>query len=450
MEGRETGAHPIHTKRGEPLPVAILGAGPIGLTAALHLMARGERAVIFEAGERPGAAIRKWGHVRMFPPWSQLMDPLARDALEATGWSPPDPDGVPTGQEFLESYLEPLAELPAVQAALRLGHEVTGVGREVADKVRGDPRAASAFELVVERRRGSAGGSLKALGLSIHRRAKAVLDASGAFHQPNPLGSNGLPAEGEEDAGEQVFYGIPNPTSEDHLRYAGKRVAVVGNGDTALNALLALDAVAREEPATRLTWVVRGEPIAAPEEAHAGHALPERWRLRQRAWDIVNGGRAELVRRFRVRALRWVGSTVLLQDGDREIGPFERVVAATGSRPDLGMLRELRLTLDPRLECPSRLAPLIDPDIHTCETVRAHGYEELRHPEPGFFVVGMKSYGRSPGFLLSTGYRQIQSVVSALVGDMAGAQVEPASNHTAGACSASTAQSASDGGTCCG
>ena len=94
------------------------------------------------------------------------------------------------------------------------------------------------------------------------------------------------------------------------------------------------------------------------------------------------------------------------------------VVNATGFRPDLGMLREIRLELDDIVEAPRRLAPLIDPNVHSCGTVAPHGFRELTHPETGFFLVGMKSYGRAPTFLLATGYEQVRSVTAWLAGDV--------------------------------
>lgn len=438
----------------ERLPVAVIGAGPVGLATAVHLLERGERPLVFEAGERPASTVRTWAHVRMFSPWRTLLDPVAQAALEARGWSPPDPESVPTGAELVERYLDPVAALPGVRDALLTDHTVARVGRRGVDKLKGAGREAAPFELVVARTGGDNRAASHANGRgdggshggrTERFLAKAVIDASGTFHRPNPLGATGLPAEGEEALADRVVYGVPDPRRSD--AFTGRSTAVVGNGDTALNALLALAEVSRRDPGTRVTWVVRGEPVDDRSETAPTDALPERTRLRQRAHALLDEGLVELVKGFPVRALRGEGGGVILErdggvDGDGRpsvsdgLGPFHRVVAATGSRPDLEMLRELRLELDPRLECPTRVAPLVDPELHSCETVTPHGYEELRQPEPGFFVLGMKSYGRAPGFLLTTGYEQVRSVVSALVGDMEGAKVDPGSVSTGGACSA--------------
>jgi hypothetical protein len=93
------------------------------------------------------------------------------------------------------------------------------------------------------------------------------------------------------------------------------------------------------------------------------------------------------------------------------------VIGATGFRPDLSLLGELRLDLDDRVEAARALAPLIDPNVHSCGSVPPHGVDELTHPDDGVYVVGMKSYGRAPTFLLRTGYEQVRSIAAALAGD---------------------------------
>ena len=415
------------------LPIAVIGAGPIGLAAAAHLIERGERLLVFEVGDAPAATVRSWGHVRMFSPWRHLIDPVSQRLLERSGWSAPDPSAIPLGRELLDQYLEPLSQLSPVADSLRYGQKVTHLGRSESDKLKGARREHSPFEVVVQGK----GGQERHL-------VKAVLDASGSFQTPSPLGANGLPADGESAALDHIVYGIPDPLFRDRKRYAGRRILVVGNGDSALHVLLALDALAREGTGTSVAWAVRGEPSPARLEDAPTGPLPERTNLRRRAQRLVDEGRVRLISHFSIRSLRTSGSGVHLGNGSREIGPFDEIVAATGSRPDLSINRELWLELDPRLECPIHLAPLIDPDLHSCETVPLHGYEELRQPEPGFHLLGMKSYGRAPGFLLTTGYAQVRSVTSALVGDLEGAQVHGKDGVTHGACSPSQSTAGSD------
>ena len=112
------------------------------------------------------------------------------------------------------------------------------------------------------------------------------------------------------------------------------------------------------------------------------------------------------------------------------------VVGATGFRPDLDMLREVRLHLDPALEAPAGLAPLIDPNFHSCGTVPPHGAALLSHPDEGFYLVGMKSYGRAPTFLLATGYEQVRSIAAALAGDQEAADRVELQLPETGACRA--------------
>ncbi len=419
---------------GGDLPVAVIGAGPVGLAAAAHLARRDLPAVVLEAGPGPGASVREWGHVRLFSPWELCVDPVAAEMLEATGWEPPTSCELPTGDELVERYLEPLAGLPAIRRAIRYGHRVVGVTREGRDRLKGasaGDRAAVPFLVRYEADDG--------LG---HLRARAVIDASGTWTRPRPLGADGLPAVGEAEAADRVRYGIPDVRGDDRERYAGARTAVVGAGHSAANVLLDLVRLAEEAPDTEPVWVLRGE---APERAFReseDDELAARGALERRLRELVEGGRVEAVAGFGTRAVERTKDAVVLRDGDGRALRADRVVGVTGFRPDLEMLRELRLELDPATGVPRDLGPLIDPNVHSCGTVPPHGEEELRHPEPRFYVVGMKSYGRAPTFLLPTGYEQVRSVVASLAGDdEAAARVELELPGT-GVCSADAALAA--------
>jgi thioredoxin reductase len=395
------------------LPVAVIGGGPVGLAAAAHLVNRGLPALVFEAGDAVGASIREWGHVRVFSPWEFNVDPVARTLLERLGWTAPEPDGYPTGQEIVERYLEPLAMVPAIAASLRLSARVVGVTRPGIDKLKDAGREDAPFELVVEQ-----GGE--------ERRylARAVIDASGTCTRPKPLGAGGLPAAGERAHRDRIAYGIPDVLGVDRGRYAGKRVVVVGSGHSAFNAILDLVALRDSEPATQIVWAIRG---GAPGRGYGGGGadqLPARGRLGAAVRSLVEDGSVALAAGFHTRRVASAGDQVVLSDGEREIRGDE-VIAATGFRPDLSLLGELRLDLDDRVEAARALAPLIDPNLHSCGSVPPHGVDELAHPDEGVYVVGMKSYGRAPTFLLRTGYEQVRSVVAALAGDWdAARQVE--------------------------
>ncbi|HEY8757274.1 MAG TPA: flavoprotein, partial [Candidatus Limnocylindria bacterium] len=199
--------------------------------------------------------------------------------------------------------------------------------------------------------------------------------------------------------------------------YEGKRVLVVGSGHSAFDVLIDL----ADLEATPITWLVRRPFADAKYGGAENDALPARGALGTRMRGLVDRGAVSQVV-LRIAALRTEAEGVFVSDGTRDLGPFDEIVATTGFRPDLAPLRELRVKLDDILEAPPALAPLIDPNVHSCGTVPPHGVRELSHPEKDFYIVGMKSYGRAPTFLMLTGYEQVRSISSALVGDMAGAE----------------------------
>ncbi|HEY0017249.1 MAG TPA: FAD-dependent oxidoreductase [Longimicrobium sp.] len=417
---------------GAELPVAVIGAGPVGLAASAHLVARGIRPVVLEAGEAAGASIRRWAHVRLFSPWKYLVDPAARTMLQAAGWTEPDGDALPTGGELVERYLEPLAALPGIAPHLRTGRRVVAVSRRGFDKVKTAGREQAPFELVVR----TADGRTERL------LARAVIDASGTYQSPNPIGAGGLPVEGEAELADRIHYGIPDVLGRDRARYAGRRTLVVGSGHSAFNALLDLAALAREAPGTETVWAIRRTEPGLLFGGAEKDRLPARGSLGVRLRTLVDGGAVKLVSGFRTsRLVRTERGIVVEGEGEGVIGPVDELVVATGFRPNVEMLRELRTGLDSWLEAPVALAPLIDPNQHSCGTVYPHGYEELSHPERDFYVVGMKSYGRAPTFLLLTGYEQVRSVAAALAGDLESARAVELVLPETGVCSSDLAGS---------
>lgn len=411
---------------GGGLPVAVIGAGPVGLAAAAHLLARGLTPVVLEAGEAVGASMRKWGHVRLFSPWKYLVDPVVRGILDRAGWRGPDGDELPTGWEVVSRMLEPLAALPAIAPHLRLGTRVVAVSRRGFDKVKTAGREDAPFELVV---RGADGRTGRLL-------ARAVIDASGTYEMPNPIGASGLPVEGETELAGRIHYGIPDVAGRDRTRYAGRRTLVVGSGHSAFNAVLDLAALASQAPGTNVVWAVRRREPGQMFGGGERDRLEARGALGTRLRRLVESGAVALVTGFRTERLVETARGVVTEGEDGAvIGPVDEVVVATGFRPELGMLRELRAELDPWLEAPVRLAPLIDPNLHSCGTVYPHGFAELAHPERDFYVVGMKSYGRAPTFLLLTGYEQVRSVAAAIAGDVESARAVELVLPETGVCS---------------
>lgn len=413
------------------LPIVVIGAGPVGLAAAAHLVERELPFVVLEAGPAAGDHVSAWGHVRVFSPWRYNVDPAAERLLEASGWTAPDPDGLPTGAEIVDRYLAPLASLPSIAPHVRYGARVSAVRRGGLDKLRTPGRAEAPFAVRYTTRDGEQ-----------ELLARAVVDASGTYGTPNPLGADGVPAIGEAGAAGQIFYGIPDVLGADRARYDGKRVLVVGSGHSAMNALLDLS-----ELGASITWAMRR---AAPGQMFGGGAsdqLPARGSLGARGRALIESGRVELVSGFATARVLSQPQGVVLSDGQRTIGPFDEVVCATGFRPNLEMLRELRLGLDPALESPTALAPLIDPNVHSCGSVPPHGHRELAHPEAGFYLVGAKSYGRAPTVLMRTGYEQVRSVVAALAGDLAAADAVKLVLPETGVCSSGGSD---EGAACCG
>jgi thioredoxin reductase len=403
----------------EKLPVAVIGAGPIGLAAAVHLLERGETPIVFEAGDAVAHSIRQWGHVSMFSPWEFNVDRAAASLLERVGWRHPPKGEIPTGGELVARYLEPLASHPMLRPHIHLRARVIAVTRKGYDKMRTAGRAERPFVLRVQ-------------GQTGHERiveARAVIDASGTWTSPNPAGADGLAAIGERDAADGIFYGIPDVLGADRRRYDGKSVAVIGSGNSALNALIELAALKREAPNTRLTWIMRRETVAAAFSGEEADALPARGALGIEARAIVESGAVRVISPFRVGQIERHSDNSLSIFGDhgnpKERVDADQIIVATGFRPDFSFLREIRLTVDPWLECSGAIGPLVDPNVHSLGTVRPHGAKELTHAEPGFYIAGMKSYGRAPTFLLATGHEQVRSIAAALAGDAeAAAHVE--------------------------
>jgi hypothetical protein len=329
------------------------------------------------------------------------MDPVACRLLEADGWDAPAGHEHPTGAELVERYLEPLAMLPAIGGALRTNRLITSVTRVGADKLTTAGRGRTPFLVTAEGPHG------------IERTlARAVIDATGTWLTPNPIGADGRPAVGERQAEELIEQGVPDVLGRDRRRFAKRRVAVVGAGHSAQNVVRDLATLAERTPGTDVTWILRRSgPVRAADAGGSGRH-PARRKLVADAVGVVASGEVRLVTDFRIDRITYGsdGATLVAADG-RVAGPFDRIVNATGFRPDPSMLSELHVDVDPVLESARALAPIIDPDRHTCGSVPRHGVTELAHPEPGLYVVGAKSYGRAPTFLLATGYEQVRSVV---------------------------------------
>lgn len=426
------------------LPVAVIGAGPVGLAAVARLIERGIDPLLLEASDSVGASLRDYGHVRLFSPWRYDVDTAMAAQLKGTGWMPPRPEALPLAREVVDRVLQPYAALPAVQRALHLNTRVTAISREGFDKVKTTGREAAPF--VIRATRGDQ---------PVEFRARAVIDASGTWSTPNPLGANGLPAIGERENAQAIFYGIPDVLGRDRARYAGRRTLVVGAGHSAANALLALAELAEVAPGTRLAWAVRSPVLTRVFGGGDADALPARGQLGSALKSLRDSGRMEFVGGLRINEVERTADALTVRGLDADGRPLalsgiDQIVCVTGQRPDLAMVGELRLKLDPWLESTEALGPLIDPNAHSCGTVRPHGHRELAHPEPGFYTLGVKSYGRAPTFLMATGFEQARSVVAAIAGDLVAADRVELDLPETGVCGIGVAEAPDAGQGCCG
>jgi hypothetical protein len=420
--------------------VAVIGAGPVGLAAAAHVLERGMSPVVLEAGPEAAHAVRQWQHVQLFSPWEYNVDKAAARLLTPTGWNSPDPSAYPTGGELLDRYLMPLATRTPLREVIRTSSRVSAISRVGFDKAKTRGREQAPFEIRYQN-----GGGPEVL------RADAVIDTSGTWFSPNPGGRNGLPAIGERECAGHIAYGMPDLRGADRARYAGKTVAVLGAGHSAVGTLIDLVHLAGEAPETQAIWLLRG---ADPAKAFGGgrnDKLAARGQLGSAFAALVASGKIKVESEFGVTHLsESEGCLEIAAGAGARRVIVDELIVSTGFRPDFSFLSELRLRLDPAIEAPVALAPLIDPNEHSCGTVRPHGARELSHDEPGFYMAGMKSYGRAPTFLMMTGYEQVRSIAADLAGDKeAAARVELVLPET-GVCTRGGVESTEAASGCCG
>jgi cation diffusion facilitator CzcD-associated flavoprotein CzcO len=347
---------PVYSSRLATLPVAIIGAGPIGLAAAANLVERGIDFVIYEAGDTIADSMRQWGHIRLFSRWKHLVDPASRRLLEATGWVHPDEDGLPTGADLVEQYLAPLAALESIASRIRTGVEVSAVAREGMDRTRTANRMTTPFLLRVNDH-----GDISEF------TARAVIDASGTYRSPNSLASSGLEPLGLPEVADLVSHALPNVLGRGRVRFAGRHTTVVGAGHSAANTLLNLATLAESEPGTRITWAIRNAS-AVRVSTSPDDELEARASLGTRVDALVASGAIEVLDRFEIVRLSRQGDAVRMvgsRAGELVDHDTDRIVNATGFRPNLDMLREVRLELDDIVEAPKRTCTLAAPSSRT-------------------------------------------------------------------------------------
>ena len=396
--------------------IAILGAGPVGLEAALAAAESGHSYTLYEASPSVAGNVRSWGHVRLFTPWSMNVSRRMRAVLAEEGVEPPHDDRCPTGWELVEQVLEPVAARPEIQEHLRLATRIVEVGREgllKSDEIGTGGRARRPFRLLV----GLPDGSERV------EHADVVLDCTGTYHNPNALGAGGIRAPGEATAEEYIVRKIPDLEMPDFEgeppAWAGERILLVGAGHSAQTAARDLESLVRRAPGTRVTWVIRSrDPDFGAVE---NDLLPARSSLVEKARELASEGSLLDVRTGRsVEALRpsSEGIEVTLGRGDGEDAEevtVDRIVSLTGSVGDARMYRQLQVHECYATSGPMSLAAaLLASSSADCLAQESQGADALRNPEPDFFILGSKSYGRNNTFLMRVGWEQVEEVFSLL------------------------------------
>ncbi|CAM3980876.1 NAD(P)-binding domain-containing protein [Saccharibacillus endophyticus] len=430
--------------KNEQLPVAIIGAGPIGLAAAAQLVKQNQAFILFEAGASVGTNFLDYSHVRLFSSWEYNIDSAARSLLLKNQVPLPDPNKLPYGGEIVSEYLEPLSSLSELKPYIHLNSKVVHISRKGIDKVKTDGRELLPFIIQVEN---------KDLDLQ-QFEAKAVIDATGTWHNPNPFISGGLNTMNQKN--DSIHPGIPNILGDDKETFINKRVLVIGSGHSALNSILDLVKLKKVAPETTISWIIRKPNVIDVLGGGSNDQLPERGALGTRVEKEISNGNVEVhvstfVESFKTDKTGAYLLTVSKNENQTEIGPFDHIISNTGSSPTFEFLKEIRYTFDSTLESVPKLAPLIDPNVHSCGTVRPHGEKELRQPEKDFYIVGAKSYGRAPTFLMATGYEQVRSIVAYLSGDREAAKRVELKLPETGVCKVSSLSNKiqSNVGSCC-
>jgi hypothetical protein len=387
--------------------IAILGAGPIGLEAALWGLRLGFDPFLLEQGDVADNVLA-WGHVRMFSPWRLNVSALGLRTLgnPALPW-----DECPTGREWAERYLLPLAR--TLRGRVRPGERVLGISRAGTLKgdLIGDPaRGTRPFRILATDRAGREWAC----------EADAVFDCTGTYRVHNWLGDGGIPAPGERAASRLISYDLDDVLGHERPRYRGKRVLLVGAGYSAATSAVALARLAAEVPGTEVLWVARrGAP---PIEEISDDPLPERAHLAREANAIAAGASPHVtfVGGAFVDAIDVIGPELRvhlrLSDRRRE-ERVERILANVGYGPDNSLYRELQVHECYATRGPMKLAAaLLGESSADCLAQTSKGPDVLKNPEPGFFILGMKSYGRNSTFLARIGYAQVREAYACLTG----------------------------------
>lgn len=401
-----------------PARIVIVGAGPIGIEAALYARFLGYEVTLFDSHE-VGSHLLKWGHVPMFTPFGMNSTPLGLSALAAQDedYSAPAENAILTGSEFVEQYLLPLAETDLVADNLKRQHEVISIARKSYLKHDYDSLESRGNAPLVTLVKDAAG----------HEHlfeSKIVLDCSGTHGEPNYLGSGGNPALGELEARPHFRFGVIDAMKADREQFANQQVLVIGAGYTAATNICQLSLLARESLETHVTWITRQELVdeqQGPLAIDANDPYPQRRCVLEQANQLANheDGHIDHWPNTSVQSIHFEPQNkqfhVTLTGKHEGVHTFDRVLANVGHRPNLQMLRELQVATCGISEAPRKLAVELaakEDDAAACHSDAT----TLFHPEPNFYILGAKSYGRRSDFVLATGFEQIRQVF-AVIGD---------------------------------
>lgn len=398
------------------MEIAVLGAGPVGLEAAAAAGTEGHSVMVFEQGE-VAQHVMEWAHVRLFTPFGMNAGPEGARLLRASGTRMPEEGDMQTGHQFRERYLLPLAAALSREARLELGATVVSVGRNhllKGELIGRAERAGDGFRLLVDD-----GGGERAF------YADVVLDCTGTYGMPGWLGPGGTPAVGERALRASIEYGLPDVLGADRDSYAGMRTLVIGDGYSAATTVLALARLGRAVSGTSFLWATR-EEAGCPLAVIDGDTLEARSELVSRAnslaLDPPEG--CEWQPGLQVAGLERDGASgkIVVRLESRKSSrreAFDRVVANVGYEPDDSLYRQLQIHECYASRGPMNLSAALlaaqGDGPADCLAVGGLDSEVLRNPEPGYFILGMKSFGKGSAFLLRTGYQQVRDVM-ALIG----------------------------------
>lgn len=403
-----------------PKRIAILGAGPIGIEAALYARALGHTVTLYERGPL-AANIADWGHVRLFTPWRMNVTALGIETLRKEDrWPEFPPEICPSGTELRENYLLPLSVCQPLRGCIKTETKVLRIGRDdhhKSDAIGQPERARSSFRLLVE----------DDSGTQRIERADVVLDCTGTYGHHRWAGRGGIPAPGELNLEDQIFYNLPDPLERDRAKFVDRHAFLLGCGYSAATFLKDIEQLNRAHPKTKLTWAIRrpGQALRAIDQ----DPLPPRRHLVEASMRMAEDSPPWLkflgsVACEAIEASHGTFSVTLTQtehetSDSHQVVRCDNVVALVGYSPDSSIYDQLQIHSCYATAGPMKLAAqLLGEAGADCLTAGATlPADTLKNPEPDFYILGAKSYGTNSNFLMQSGHNQIRDVFRLIEGN---------------------------------